>query len=160
ARPALLDAARAAHDRPGRGLRARPADGRGRLDAPGRARARVRARGLPRAELPRAHPHLPPAGADAARGGHLRALPRGARLAEPRAWGGLPGLLVPRLAGVDLAAVGARDVAALPPGRAAAARGVALVSATLGHALRDQAREIRVFQNRIVLSGLLILIAF
>ena len=34
------------------------------------------------------------------------------------------------------------------------------MSAALGHALRDQRREMRVFQNRIVLSGLLILIAF
>jgi len=34
------------------------------------------------------------------------------------------------------------------------------MSAALGHALRDQRREMRVFQNRIVLSGLLILVAF
>jgi len=34
------------------------------------------------------------------------------------------------------------------------------VSITLGHALRDQQRELRTFQTRILLSGLLILIAF
>ena len=34
------------------------------------------------------------------------------------------------------------------------------MSITLGHALRDQQRELRTFQARIVLSGLLILIAF
>src|SRR5262249_53074852 len=155
----LLDAAAAELHRPGHGFLPGPADGRERFDAARPARARVRDRGVRRAGLPRAHPRLPDSRADAARAGrhdpgHVRDDD-----AEPSAGRGLPGVLLLRLARHHRDPVGPGELDPLPAGGAPPPRGRALMI-VVGQALRDQQRELTVFRNRLMLSGLFIVVAF
>src|SRR2546430_4110700 len=111
-----------------------------------------------RAGLPRAHRRLRHRGADAARAGpHARRLGRDAA-PDPPPRRGLPGLRIFRLTGPHRAAVGAGELAAVPAGGAAPARGRGAM--IVGQALRDQQRELTVFRNRLMLSGLAIVVAF